>query len=141
MKFLIGLAAILVMGFLWHGPLGNGARFAGAIQAEAQRQVAETGLTEIKVTLGREPLSRRATLSGNADPFQREGMGSQPGLADIVRAIDGVSGVQWDDDPRTQGGFVLPLLAELLILLTLSYLVGLGLAWLFWGRPRREGFA
>jgi hypothetical protein len=141
MKFLIGLAAILVMGFLWNGPLGNGARFIGAMEAEAQRQVAATALKGVTVSLAKSPLARRATLSGNADPFQREGLGSQPGLSDLVRGVEGVSAVEWDDDPRTQGAFVLPLLAELLILLTLSYLVGLGLAWLFWGRPRREGFA
>ena len=141
MKFLIGLAAILVMGFLWHGPLGNGARFLGAMEAEARRQVAQTGLGGITVSMSNAPLSRRAILSGNADPFQREGMGSQPGLSDVVREVEGVAGVAWDDDPRTQQGFVLPLLAELLILVTLSYLLGLALAWFLWGRPRREGFA
>jgi hypothetical protein len=33
----------------------------------------------------------------------------------------------------------MPLLAETLILVAIAYLLGLALAWLFWGR-RRDGF-
>lgn len=36
--------------------------------------------------------------------------------------------------------FGLPLIAETLILVAISYLLGVGLAWLLWGRKRREGF-
>jgi len=34
----------------------------------------------------------------------------------------------------------MPLLAETLILTVIAYLLGLGLAWLFWGRRKRDGF-
>lgn len=33
----------------------------------------------------------------------------------------------------------MPLLAETLILAAVAYLIGIGLAWLFWGR-RRDGY-
>jgi len=36
--------------------------------------------------------------------------------------------------------FGLPLIAETLILVAIAYLLGVGLAWLLWGRKRREGF-
>ena len=36
--------------------------------------------------------------------------------------------------------FGLPLVAETLILVTIAYLLGVGLAWLLWGRERRQGF-
>ena len=34
----------------------------------------------------------------------------------------------------------MPLLLETLILLILAYLVGIGIAWLFFGRARRETY-
>jgi hypothetical protein len=137
-KLLIGLAATLLMGWVWHGPLGNGAALIGAIETQAKAEMARTEVTGIDVRLGRDPLSRAAILSGAADRFQREGMGSQKGLTEIVGGVKGVSSVRWADE--AQGGGGLPLLAETLILLALSYLIGLGVAWLFWGRPKRESY-
>ena len=37
-------------------------------------------------------------------------------------------------------GSGLPLLAETLILIALAFLLGLGAAWLLFGRPKRESF-
>lgn len=34
----------------------------------------------------------------------------------------------------------MPLIAETLILLVGAYLVGVGLAWLFFGRPKRDSY-
>lgn len=34
----------------------------------------------------------------------------------------------------------MPLIAETLLLVTLAYLLGVGLAWLLWGRRRRDTF-
>jgi hypothetical protein len=34
----------------------------------------------------------------------------------------------------------MPLLAETLILVAIAWLVGVGLGWLFFGRPKRETF-
>lgn len=103
-KFLIGLAAVLLMGWLHHGPLGNGEALVTGIEAQAKAAVAKTEVPGVDVRLGRDPLSRHATLSGNADPFQREGQGELKGLNDIVGEIEGVSGVSWADPPATRGG-------------------------------------
>lgn len=35
---------------------------------------------------------------------------------------------------------MMPLIAETLILVTIAYLLGFGVAWLLWGRKRRDGF-
>lgn len=137
-KFLIGLAATMLMGWAWHGPLGNGARLVDLIEARARAAVAETGLPGIEVRLARSPLGRTATLSGPANAFQRKGMGSQKGLTAIVGDVEGVSGVRWADEGK--GGWSLPLLAETLILILLAYLAGFGAAWLLWGRPRRTSY-
>jgi hypothetical protein len=34
----------------------------------------------------------------------------------------------------------MPLIVETLILVTIAYLLGVGVAWLLWGRKRRQGF-
>lgn len=139
-KFLIGLVAVLVLGWVWHGPLGNGEAFIGQVENQAKAVVAETGVPGIAVHLGHDPLSRAATLAGPADDFQRNGLGSQKGLTELVADVKGVSTVRWADEPGKSGGLALPLLLETLILVTIAYLIGLGLAWLFWGRRERTSF-
>jgi hypothetical protein len=89
------------------------------------------------VRLGRDPMTRIATVSGNADPFQREGQGELKGIKDHVRDVPGISGVRWADEP---GGTEIPLFLELLLQLILAYLAGLGIAKLLFGRRKREGF-
>lgn len=138
MKILLGLVVALLIGWIWHGPLGHGERLVSALEAEARAATAKE-LPGISVRLSRDPLSREATLSGPADEVQREGMGSLPGLTDIVGGIEGISAVRWADEPERRR-FALPLLAELLILAAFAYGIGLGLAWLLWGRPRRQSF-
>ena len=138
LKFLIGLAAVLLMGWIHHGPLGHGAALVDRIEGQAQRAVAATEVPGVAVALGHHPLSRAATLSGPADDFQREGQGEQPGLTQIVRQIDGVSKVSWADEAKPSRG--VPLLAETLLSLLFPYLLGLGLAWLVFGRTKKEGY-
>ena len=106
-------------------------------EIQARQAVATTDLTGIEVDFPRDPLARVAVLSGKANDFQREGLGGQPGLNDVVGAIDGVSGVRWAGDP---GNRVTPLILETLSLVALAYLLGLALAWLLWGRRRRQGY-
>ena len=137
-KFLIGLAAMLVMGWVYHGPLGNGAAFIDGLEGAARQAVAETELPGIEVRLGHDPLSRAATLSGPADDFQREGQGEFPGITDRVRAVEGLSGVGWADEGGPDAG--LPLLAETLLGLFIAYLLGLALGWLIFGRERRDSY-
>jgi len=57
-----------------------------------------SGVPDARVRLGRDPLSRHATLSGEADPFQREGQGSLPGINQRVAAIPGISGLSWEGE-------------------------------------------
>ena len=137
-KLLIGLAATILMGSAWHGPLGNGARLIDSIEGRAKAAVAAAELPGVDVRMDRDPLSRAATLSGPADDFQREGLGGQLGLTDIVAGTEGINSVRWAD--RAGGGGGMPLLAELLLLLFLAYLIGLGGARLLWGRPKRTSF-
>jgi hypothetical protein len=139
-KLLIGLALTLAAAWVWHGPLGRGARLVDGLERQARAAVAEENLPGIEVRLDRRPLARNATLSGPANDFQRNGMGSMPGLTGKVAAIDGIGTVLWADQPKRERR-ALPLLAETLILAALAYLIGLGLGWFLWGRPRREGFA
>jgi hypothetical protein len=137
LKFLAGLAAVAAMGWVHHGLLGNGERLIGQLEGQARQAVAATELPGIDVRLGRDPLTRIAAVSGNADPFQREGQGELKGIKDHVRAVPGISGVRWADEPQ---GTEIPLFLELLLQLIAAYLVGLGLAKLLFGRRKREGF-
>ena len=137
-KFLIGLAAVVAMGWISHGPLGKGEEMLARIEAEAQAGVDATALP-IHVEMQRDPMARVAILSGQADEFQREGQGSLKGINDIVRETDGVSGFRWNDAPSSEGR-AMPLLLELLLPILAAYLAGIGIAWLFFGRPKRESY-
>jgi hypothetical protein len=138
-KVLIGLALALAAGWVAHGPLGGGARLVDRLEREARAGVAEAGVAEVAVRLDRDPLTRRATLSGPANDLQREGLGSQMGISDHVRAVDGIGSVRWADEPPS-GRRTPPLLVETLILAACFYLLGLALGWLLWGRRRSEAF-
>jgi hypothetical protein len=96
-KFLTGLAAALAAGWISHGPLGRGEAFVDRLQARAEAEIRESELPGVQVRFPRGPLSRQAVLSGEADEFQREGMGLLPGINDRVRAVPGVSGVRWEE--------------------------------------------
>jgi hypothetical protein len=138
MKILIGLAATLAMGWLWHGPLGRGEAFVAGIEAQARHEIAPIEIPNIQIHFGRSPLTRTATMSGPADDVQREGLGSEWGLNDYVRSIPGVAGVRWVGDAKAGGGT--PLLVETLGLLTLAYALGLGLGAILFGRRKRQSF-
>jgi hypothetical protein len=94
-KFLIGLAAALLAGWVGHGPLGQGEAFIDQLDAQAKAVVRQSELP-VQVRFERDPLRREAILSGHADQFQREGMGGFPGINGRVAAIPGVSGVRWE---------------------------------------------
>lgn len=137
---MIGLALTLAAAWASHGPLGRGEAAVDRLEAEASAAVAAADLPGIAVRLDRSPLGRNATLSGPANALQREGLGSQKGLSDLVRDVEGIGTVRWADEPARER-LALPLLAETMILAAFAYFIGLGLGWLLWGRPRREGFA
>ena len=135
-KFLIGLAAAILIGWIFHAPLGLGESFVGGLEAQARAAVSEVAGVEAR--LGRDPLSRNVTLSGPADQFQRQGMGQFPGLDDRIGAIEGISGSQWTDQGSPRRG--IPLLIESLIAILLAYLVGIGAARLLFGRLKKDSY-
>lgn len=138
-KLLIGLVGALLVGWLQHGPLGTGEAFVGGLESQAREIVAETEVKGVGVSFPRAPLSRTAVLAGPANDFQRNGMGSLPGLTGMVAAVPGIEKVRWADDPA-MGGDAPPLLAELLIAVFLAYAIGLGIGWLLFGRPRKQSY-
>ena len=97
-KLLIGLAVALAAGWVGHGPLGQGQAFVDRLDAQAKAVIRAAELPQVRVRFDRDPLRREAILSGEADRFQREGMGQFPGLNDRVAAIPGVSGVRWEGE-------------------------------------------
>jgi hypothetical protein len=105
-KFLIGLAAVLLMGWLSHGPLGNGERLLSRLEAEARAKIEASQVPGVQVRMERDPMARGATLSGPANDFQREGMGQFPGINDRVREIEGIERIEWANPPppRVRGG-------------------------------------
>ena len=137
-KILIGLAAVLLLGWLHHGPLGYGERLVERLEREASAAVDAAALPGIEVQMQRDPLARTAILSGPADDFQREGMGEFPGLNDRVAAVEGIEAVRWADRPG--GGAPLPLVAETLLGAVGAYLIGLALGWLLLGRRKRQSY-
>ena len=137
-KFLIGLAATILMGWIYHGPMGNGAAYIERLEGQAKAAVARSEVPGVEVGFSRDPLARVATLSGPANEFQREGQGSLKGLNDVIREIEGVSGVRWADTPDLNR--IMPLLLETLLALILAYLAGVALARLLFGRRKKEGY-
>lgn len=103
-KFLTGLAAALLAGWVAHGPLGRGEALVGSLEARARAVVAKAGIDGVTVRMRRDPLARTAILAGPADEFQREGQGSFPGLNERIEAIDGVAGHSWANPPPQRGG-------------------------------------
>jgi len=96
-KFLIGLAAALLAGWIGHGPLGQGEAFIDQLDAQAKAVIRQNELP-VQVRFERDPLRRQAILSGQADQFQREGLGNFPGINGRVATIPGVSGVRWEGE-------------------------------------------
>jgi hypothetical protein len=103
-KFLIGLAAVLLMGWVSHGPLGNGERLLAGLEAQARAQVEQSQVPGVQVRLKRDPMQRVAILSGPANDFQREGMGQFPGINDRVGAIQGIERIEWASPPAPRQG-------------------------------------
>ena len=96
-RFLFGLVAALIAGWIAHGPLGQGEAFVARLQADSEQVLSEAALTGVAVRFPSDPLRREAVLSGTANDFQKEGMGLLPGINDRIRAVPGVAGVRWDE--------------------------------------------
>jgi len=85
-----GIAAIVAVTWLWHGPLGAGERFAARVEAAARAQLDHDEMSHVQARLERDPLSRRLILSGPADDFQRREIRRRMNL------IPGVGEARWD---------------------------------------------
>jgi hypothetical protein len=85
-----GIAAIVALTWLWHGPLGAGERFASRVESAARAQLDHDEMNRVQARLERDPLSRRLILSGPADDFQRREIKRRMNL------IPGVGEAQWD---------------------------------------------
>jgi hypothetical protein len=140
-KFLIGLVAALVVGWVAYGPLGQGAAFIDRVEARARAVVRDAAVPGVEVRIARDPLRRDALLSGPANDFQREGQGLYPGLNDRVLAVPGVGGIAWADRGRASGGSLirLPLIVEVELLVIGLFGLGVAIGRLLF-RPRREHF-
>ena len=136
-RLLTGIAAALLAGWIFHGPLGSGEAFVAGLEARAQAVVREAEIPGVEVRLQRDPLARRALLSGSANDFQRAGTGYFPGLNDRILGLAGMGAVRWaDGDAR---GWALPLLVETEALVLVFFGLGLLIGWRLF-RPRRPGY-
>jgi hypothetical protein len=136
-KFVIGLAASILLAWLYLGPLGHGQSYIGTVEARAAKVVADAEIPGVEVRLVRDPPERTAILSGPADQFQRNGEGRLKGLTELVDEVDGVARVHWADEPgpHERG---LPLLVESLIPVVLAYLLGVFFGWVAAVRKRGD---
>ena len=114
---LFGIAAAVAAAAVWHGPLGAGDRFAGAVERTARASLDYYEMTKVSGRLQRDPLSRNLRLAGPADEFQRSE------LARVMSDLPGVRRAVWS---QSRG---LPLLAEALAAALVGFLAGLLLAY------------
>lgn len=115
----IGTAAV------WHGPLGGAGRFSAEVERGIQKTLVYYEMAQVTGHLHRNPLTRRVSLSGQADDFQRGE------LARLIDDVPGVSNAAWS---ANDGG--LPLIAEGGVVAILGFLLGLLVAYLIELRRR-----
>jgi hypothetical protein len=122
-----GIAATLLLAWIWHGPLGTGDRFASAVEQQTRRVLVDWEMAPVRAVVTRDPLKRTLILSGPADDFQRGE------LVRILNYVPGVGNVRWANSPEI---FTLPLLVEAELAALVSFGIGLVLAYLLELRRR-----
>ena len=84
----LGIAAVIAVTWIWHGPLGAGDRFAAGVEGRARAMLDHYEMVHIQARMERGPLTRRLILSGPADDFQRREIKriveSQPGVGEAA---------------------------------------------------------
>ena len=125
--FLVGIAAALAAGALWHGPLGAADRIAGRIEGDARTVLDNYEMPRVSARLARAPLRRTLLLAGPADDFQR---------VEIVRLLDTLPGVDETRWTNSRGSWSLPLLAEAELFALVGYAIGMIFAYLLELRRR-----
>jgi OmpA-OmpF porin, OOP family len=99
-KFLIGVAATALLAWLWHGPLGYGARFIDQLEQSTTTAVAGViGANGIVAQFDRDhPLERVATLSGPpTSVLERERI-----RAEVLAATPGLFDVRWSQEAHAK---------------------------------------
>jgi hypothetical protein len=122
-----GIAVTLLVGWVWHEPVGSGERFAGSVERRTRQVLVDFEMAPVQAIVDRAPLSRTLILSGPADNFQRSE------LVRILNYVPGVANVRWADSPKR---FTLPMVAEVELAALLSFGLGLVLAYLLELRRR-----
>jgi len=122
-----GIAATLLLAWIWHGPVGTSERFASSVESETRRVLVDWEMPSVRAIVARDPVKRTLILSGPADEFQRAE------LVRILNYVPGVGNVRWANSPET---FTLPLLVEAELAALISFGIGLLLAFLLELRRR-----
>ena len=121
----IGVVGTIALAALWHGPLGGADRFSAEVERGLQKTLVYYDMTQVTAHLHHGPLTRRVSLSGQADDFQRSE------LARLMDDVPGVSDTAWS---ANDGG--LPLIVEGSLVAVLGFLFGLLVAYLIELRRR-----
>lgn len=122
-----GIAAALLIAWIWHGPIGTSDRFVSRVEGETRRVLADWEMPTVRAVVARDPVKRTLILSGPADEFQRAE------LVRILNYVPGVGNVRWANSPQT---FTPPLLVEAELAALISFGIGLVLAYLLELRRR-----
>lgn len=122
-----GLAAVLAIAWIWHGPAGAGSRFATAAERQTRQVLVDFEMVPVRAVVARNPLSRTLVLNGPADDFQRAE------LVRILNDVRGIGSVHWANEPAP---LMLPLLLEVELAGLLSFGLGLLMAYLLELRRR-----
>jgi hypothetical protein len=85
----LGIAAVIGVTWVWHGPLGAGEQFAAGVEGRARTMLDQFEMWHVQAGLERGPLTRRVILSGPADDFQRRE------IKRMVEAQPGVGEARW----------------------------------------------
>ena len=85
----LGIAAVIGVTWIWHGPLGAGAGFADRVDERARTMLDHYEMVHVQAHMERGPLTRRVSLSGPADDFQRRE------IKRMVEAQPGVGQADW----------------------------------------------
>jgi hypothetical protein len=123
----VGLFVILLVGLVWHGPIGAGGRFAAAAEKQTRQVLVDFEMPQVQAVVERGPLSRTLVLDGQADDFQRGE------LVRILNDVVGIGAVHWVNQAAP---FMLPLLIEVELAALLSFGLGLLMAYLLELRRR-----
>lgn len=121
----LGVVGAIALAALWHGPLGGADRFAAEVERGLQKTLVYYEMPQVSAHLHHGPLTRRVSLSGQADDFQR---------TELVRLIDDVPGVSDTAWSANDGG--LPLIVEGGVAAIVGFLLGLLVAYLIELRRR-----